>query len=78
MGKVEVALGRGEEVILMGDFNRPFLLLTPSHGTKLLLEWEKTGQVKILNNKNVHTRIDPATKKGVNTRPRSDIHQPEN
>ena len=37
---------------------------TPSHGTKLLLEWEKTGQVKILNNKNVHTRIDPAIKKG--------------
>ena len=29
-----------------------------------MLDWEQTGQVKILNNKNVHTRIDPATKKG--------------
>ena len=29
-----------------------------------MLKWEKTGQVKILNNKHVHTRIDPGTKKG--------------
>ena len=64
VGKVETALGRGEEVILIGDFNRPLQAPTPSHGTKLLLEWKKTGQVKILNNKHVHTRIDPATKKG--------------
>ena len=64
VGKVETALGRGEEVILIGDFNRPLQAPTPSHGTKLLLDWEQTGQVKILNNKNVHTRIDPATKRG--------------
>ena len=64
VGKVEVALSRGEEVILMGDLNRPLQLPTPSHGTKLLLDWERTGQVKILNNRHVHTRIDPATKKG--------------
>ena len=62
--KVEIALSRGKEVILMGDFNRPLQLPTPSYGTKLLLDWEKTGQVTILNKKHVHTRIDPATKKG--------------
>ena len=64
VGKVETALGRGEEVILIGDFNRSLQAPTPSYGTKLLLKWEQTGQVKILNNKKVHTRIDPATKKG--------------
>ena len=58
VGKVETALGRGEEVILIGDFNRPLQAPTPSHGTKLLLEWEQTGQVKILNNHKVHTRIE--------------------
>jgi hypothetical protein len=64
VGKLETALRRGKEVILIGDFNRPLQAPIPSHGTKLLLDWEQTGQVKILNNKNVHTRIDPATKKG--------------
>ena len=59
-----MALSRGEEVIIMGDLNRPLQLPNPSHGTKLLLDWERTGQVKILNNRHVHTRIDPATKKG--------------
>ena len=39
LGKVEVALSRGEEVILMGDLNRPLQLPTPSHGTKILLDW---------------------------------------
>ena len=62
--RIEIALGRGEEVILMGDLNRPLQSPIPSFGTKLLLDWEKTGQVKILNNKHVHTRIDPCTKKG--------------
>ena len=59
-----MALSRGEEVIIMGDLNRPLQLPNLSHGTKLLLDWERTGQVKILNNEHVHTRIDPATKKG--------------
>ena len=79
-GRIEIALSRGEEVILMGDLNRPLQTPTPSFGTKLLLDWEETGQVKILNNRNVHTRIDPCTKKGstldvgvisVNLRPNS-------
>ena len=48
----------------MGDLNRPLQTPTPSFGTKLLLDWEETGQVKILNNRSIHTRIDPCTKKG--------------
>ena len=63
-GRIEIALSRGEEVILMGDLNRQLQSPTPSFETKLLLDWEKTGQVKILNNKHIHTRIDPCTKKG--------------
>ena len=78
VGKVETALGRGEEVILIGDFNRPLQATIPSHVTKLLLDWEQTGQVKILNNKNVHTRIDPATKKGSTLDLGGDINQPKN
>ena len=29
-----------------------------------MLDWEETDQIKILNNKQIHTRIDPYTKKG--------------
>ena len=60
-GRIEIALGRGEEVILMGDLNRPLQSPIPSFGTKLRLDWEKTGQVKILNNRHVRDRIDPCT-----------------
>ena len=51
-------------MILRGDLNRPLQTPNPSFGTKLLLDWEETGQIKILNNKQIHTRIDPCTKKG--------------
>ena len=61
VGRIEVALNRGEEVVLMGDLNRPLQVQNHSFGTKLLYDWEKTGQVKILNNKLTHTRIDPCT-----------------
>ena len=44
-GRIEIALSRGEEVIIMGDLNRPLQTPTPSFGTKLLLDCEETGQI---------------------------------
>jgi exonuclease III len=64
VSKVDIALGRGEGVILMGDLNRPLQSPRPSFGTKLLLDWEELGTMYILNNKDISTRIDPFTKKG--------------
>ena len=46
VSKVEVALGRGEGVVLMGDLNTPLQTPRPSFGTKLLLDWENTGTIK--------------------------------
>ena len=48
----------------MGDLNGPLQVSNPSFGTKLLYDWEATGQVTILNNKHTHTRFDPSTGKG--------------
>ena len=48
----------------LGDLNRPLQTPRPSFGTKLLLDWEDTGTVFILNKKEIHTRIDPFTGKG--------------
>ena len=64
VSKVETAIGRGEGVVLLGDLNRPLQTLRPSFGTKLLLDWENTGTVFILNKKEIPTRIDPVTGKG--------------
>ena len=51
-------------MVLLGDLNRPLQTPRPSFGTKLLLDWENTGTVFILNKKEIHTRIDPFTGKG--------------
>ena len=48
----------------MGDLNRPLQVPNPSFGTKLLYNWEETGQVTILNNKHTYTKYDPSTGKG--------------
>ena len=64
VAKIDIALGRGEGVILMGDLNRPLQTPRPSFGTKLLLDWEELGTMVILNKKDIPTRIDPHTKKG--------------
>ena len=64
LGRIEVALNRGEEVVLMGDLNRPLQVQNPSVGTKLLYDWEKTGQVTILKNKQIHTSLTLAQAKG--------------
>ena len=49
---------------MIGDLNRPLQTPNPSFGTRLLLGWGETGPIKIRNNKQPHTRIDPCTKKG--------------
>ena len=64
VSKIEVAIGRGEGVVPMGDLNRPLQAPKPSYGTKLLTEWEAKGTVHILNDKTISTRIDPHTGKG--------------
>ena len=64
VAKIEVAIGRGEGVVLMGDLNRPLQAPKPSYGTKLLNEWEDKGTIHILNNRAISTRIDPHTGKG--------------
>ena len=62
--KAELAIARGEGVIIMGDLNRPLQAPRPSFGTKLVTEWENKGIVKILNDNKIPTRIDPVTGKG--------------
>ena len=51
-------------MIIMGDLNRPLQTPKLSFGTKLLKDWVDSGQVIILNDKNIHTRFDPRTGKG--------------
>ena len=60
--KVELALRRGEGVVFLGDLNRPLQAPTPSHRTKLLLDWERNGLIKILNDRTVPTR--PSNREG--------------
>jgi hypothetical protein len=55
VSKIEVAIGRGEGVVLMGDLKRPLQAPKPSYGTKLLTEWEAKGSVHILNDKTIST-----------------------
>ena len=40
----------GEGVIIMEDINTP----KPSCGTKLMLQWEEKGPIKIINDKEYH------------------------
>ena len=54
----------GEGVIIMGDLNRPLQAIKPSFDTNLLKDWEESGQVIIMNDKDTHTRFDPCTGKG--------------
>ena len=56
---VRQVLDRGEACICMGDFNRPLQAKNPTLGTRLLKEWIEGGTMKLINNKNVMTRLDP-------------------
>ena len=65
MNKIAQIVGRGEGLIIIGDFNRQIEAVKPSFGTKLLKEWIDTKNVTLLNSQKMeYTRIDPATGKG--------------
>ena len=50
---------RGQNVILMGDFNAPLNVSEKPFipAAKKILEWEETGEIRILNNKQIPTRV---------------------
>ena len=57
--RVDEDIRRGHNVMIMGDFNTPLNDLTnqPRNvATEKLLQWEETGDIKILNNKEIPTR----------------------
>ena len=57
--RVDEDIRRGHNVLIMGDFNTPLNDLTnqPRNvATERLLQWEETGDIKILNNKEIPTR----------------------
>ena len=56
---VQQVLDRGEACICMGDFNRPMQAKKPTLGTRLLNEWIEGGTMKLVNDRNVITRLDP-------------------
>ena len=59
--RVEKCTKKGHNVIMMGDFNAPVNDSAMPHNVaaKKILEWEKTGEIKILNNKQIPTRVPP-------------------
>ena len=48
----------------MGDFNRPLQAKKSTPGTRLLKEWIEGGTMKLINNKNIITRLDPGSGNG--------------
>ena len=57
--KVDTCAATGEDCILMGDCNAPVNpdTNTNSAAQKIILDWEKSGKVIILNDKNKPTRV---------------------
>merc|ERR1711892_827696 len=58
-GRVEDDIKNGYNVLIMGDFNTPLndpKNQKPNLATDLLLEWEESGDIRILNNKEIPTR----------------------
>ena len=62
--KVQGILETGQSCLLLGDFNRNIDAIEKSFGTKLLMDWMEEDTLKIINDPNISTRIDPVTKKG--------------
>ena len=57
--RVGECISRGHNVIIMGDFNTPLndRKNQPKNvATERLLQWEETGDIRILNNKDIPTR----------------------
>ena len=64
-GKMDAAIERGEDAILIGNLNRPLQMGIPSSfGTKLLELWLEGESVTKLNYRQISTRFDSATGKG--------------
>ena len=62
--KMESLAAKGEDCLLIGDLNRPMDKPTELQKTRLMKAWIDTGKVQLLNDPNVHTRIDPVTGRG--------------
>ena len=57
--RVQKCIKAGQNVMMMGDFNAPINDSARPHNlaAKKILEWEETGEIKILNNKQIPTRV---------------------
>ena len=50
---------KGQNVVLMGDFNAPLNVSDKPFTTaaRKILDWEESGEVRILNDKQIPTRV---------------------
>ena len=57
--RVSECMKLGQNVILMGDFNAPINETARPFNvaSKKILEWEESGEIRILNNKQIPTRV---------------------
>ena len=55
--KIDPIMEKGESILLMGDLNRCINTETPNYHTKLLQEWIREGNITLLNNPTIPTRI---------------------
>ena len=58
--RVDKCIEKGHNVIMMGDYNTPLndRENQPKNvATEKLLEWEETGNIRILNDKEIPTRV---------------------
>ena len=62
--KLEEITNKDENVLLMGDLNRPMDKPTEHQKTRIIKSWIDTGKVILLNDPKEHTRIDPVTGRG--------------
>ena len=62
--KMESLTLKGEDCLLIGDLNRPMDKPTELQKTRLMQAWIDSGKVQMLNDPNIHTRIDPVTGRG--------------
>ena len=62
--KINELIASGCGVLVSGDFNRPLNSTKKSFGTELLENWLRDDCVRLLNDRNVDTRYDPASGKG--------------
>ena len=59
--KLQEITDKDEDVLLMGDLNRPMDKPTELQKTRIMKSWIDTGKVILLNDPKVHTRINPVT-----------------